>query len=730
MGNNSIPELLAPAGGFTQLRAAVQNGADAVYMGGPFFNARIKADNFTCDNLKRAVEYAHERNVKVYITLNTLIKDSELSKAFSYVNFLYGIGVDAIILQDMGISRLIRKYLPDMPMHLSTQATVYNEWAAETVKKLGFCRVVPARELSMEEIVSLTKACHGGESSCQVEVFVHGALCMCYSGQCQMSRVLGGINGRSGNRGLCAQPCRLPYSYDSGEKGYFLSPGDICMLEHIPELCRAGVDSFKIEGRLKSPQYVAVVTSVYRKYLDMYRDKGRVEVSEKDMKELRQIFNRGGFSGGYLLGNPGGRLLSGESPKNMGVYIGSVKEPQRGAKRGKATLIDIECKGELSIGDGIEIRGKSQTGNVVTYLKEISKNRLRVGDIKERVYTGDKVYKVTDKALLKTAEASYEKDNLRKSCIDVKFSAVIGKVPRLVLVEKTTGITVEIAGEKETDAAVNKATGQSRVCRQLTKLGETPFEADKIEVKLEENAAIPVSVINTMRRQAVERLLEIKRKNKRTPLAEKAVKAVEENERLGENIEDVFDFEARRKKCRVYNRNQLSALKGKTAGGEYTVYIPVELYMEMGSKEAESFFTSKAFSGKIDVMPYILNVSKGKLDSYIEENFTEIAEAVKYSGILIGNLGWIERFRRAGIKVFGDYGLNIYNVQGVKAMEEIGVEVKELSHEISRRVEEIPLMITEHEIPSKFLTDRKGERYSVVKSESGDKWLIFSVKKR
>ena len=264
-----IPELLSPVGGRAQLEAAINNGADAVYMGGSLFNARINAENFTEETLAEAIDYAHESGVKVYITFNTLIKDSELARAFQYACRLYEMGADALILQDMGLVRLVHKYLPDFPIHLSTQGTVYNVQALDLVKQLGFSRVVPARELSLEEIRKFAGRCH--ELEMDTEVFVHGALCMCYSGQCQMSRAFGG-GGRSGNRGLCAQPCRLLYTDDKGRKGYFLSPKDLCTLELMPQLIDAGVDSFKIEGRLKSAEYVAVTTSVYRKYLDRYAE--------------------------------------------------------------------------------------------------------------------------------------------------------------------------------------------------------------------------------------------------------------------------------------------------------------------------------------------------------------------------------------------------------------------------------------------------------------------------
>ena len=406
-----LPELLAPVGGRAQLEAAVNNGADAVYMGGSLFNARINAENFTEDARQEAIDYAHENNVKVYITFNTLIKDSELERAFRYACRLYEMGADALILQDMGLARLVRRYLPDFPMHLSTQGTVYNVQSLDLVKQLGFKRVVPARELSIKEIRQMAAGCHARDMD--IEVFVHGALCMCYSGQCQMSRAFGG-GGRSGNRGLCAQPCRLLYTDDKGRKGYYLSPKDLCTLELMPRLIDAGVDSFKIEGRLKSPEYVAVTTAVYRKYLDLYEqvvaERGSISTDEwetmidpADMKKLTLVFNRGGFTTGYLEGNPGRKILSGVSPKNQGVYIGTVAAVKPVKSSREKVLVDVQMQSDEGIAqvDGVEIRRAAEvTGsNVVTYTETLANGTLRIGDFDRGVKAGDKVYKVTDRKL-------------------------------------------------------------------------------------------------------------------------------------------------------------------------------------------------------------------------------------------------------------------------------------------------------------------------------------------
>lgn len=737
--NDKIPELLAPAGGWSQMKAAVQNGADAVYMGGPLFNARMRADNFSYDEMKDAIEYAHIRNVRVYITVNTLIRDDELFKAFSYIDFLYKAGADAVILQDMGLARLVGKYLPDLPMHLSTQGTVYNKWAVDTVKELGFCRIVPARELSLAEIETFSQACHEGDHTCEVEVFVHGALCMCYSGQCQMSRVLGGVNGRSGNRGLCAQPCRLPYENDDGEKSFWLSPKDICTLEDIPRLCRAGVDSLKIEGRLKSPQYVALVTSIYRKYLDLYRETGHVKVQEDDMRRLAQIFNRGGFSKGYLYGNPRRALLSGDSPKNRGTYVGRVK-----SVKAASTLVDVKLDcGSLSMGDGVEIHSRETTGNVISYRKVLTGNTLRIGDIKGAVKPGDKVYKVTDKGLLSEAEESYASDFIRRIPVEMRFEAVLGKPPILLIREicrtdkademadsspQGGGEWLAITGTCAAEKALHKPLDEERVRKQLGKLGNTVFEADEIKVELEEGISLPISTLNDMRRRAADALMEEKRRVNRGGLTEEELEKIRQNEiACGEvgNSSRLYRDKAT-KTVHIYDKETLTSetlIKELKKYRAAMLCVPIELYMDGQNDGAFHAIRNKT---KCEILPYILNVSKGNLDEYVENRFSQICEKVADTGILIGNLGWIREFQKAGIKVYGDYGLNIYNDQSVKTFEELGVEILNFSHEAeASRFEDIPLMITEHPVDSACLTDRKGETYAVMTAASGDKYMIF-----
>ena len=734
MESKRKPELLAPAGGWQQLRAAVQNGADAVYLGGPLFNARIRADNFSSEEMKEAICYAHDRNVRVYITLNTLIKDSELREAFSYVSFLYGIGADAVILQDMGLARLVKKYLPGMPMHLSTQGTVYSKEAVESARRLGFSRIVPAREMSLEEIERFSKECRSSETPCEVEVFVHGALCMCYSGQCQMSRYLGDTDGRSGNRGACAQPCRLPYRDEEGKRRFLLSPRDICTLDMIPELCEAGVDSFKIEGRLKSPQYVAAVTSVYRKYIDMYMDTGDVKVQHADMQRLLQSFNRGGFSTGYLMGNPGDAVLSGESPKNQGLYIGRVS----GFKKG-STLIDVayderrQYKTSIDIGDGVEIRGREITGNVISYLKPLKNSVVRIGDIKGRVDTGDRVFKVTDRELTAEAEKSFADDFRIKQPVRMVFTARKGEVPRLEMEELTDGgAAVEVHGTEPVQDALNRPLESDRIRQQLSKLGDTVFEAAVTEVHKDDAISIPISVINRMRRDAADALIREKRAayDSRRALTDKEIEEICRTEELGERKLMNSTGELRRG-IYLYSRESVlsfSMKKVQKLGKRSDVYIPLELYMERPLREE---LKEKLAGSDMDLIPYILNISKGRLDEYIEGNFEEIVREVKDTGIMAGNLGWIAAFLDAGVRVCGDYGLNVYNSQSLKAFGETGVEVRAFSHEAGKyHSGSIPLMITEHPVTAKRFSDRKGAQYRVLKWHSGDKYLIFAEDER
>ena len=352
-------ELLSPAGSMESLKAGIQNGADAIYLGGSSFGARAAATNFDNDELIEAVKYAKLRDVNIFVTVNTSIKETEIEDLISYTDFLYKIGVDAIILSDIGIAEVLRKRYPNMELHASTQISAHSLNDVLELKQVGFDRVVIARELGIEEIKEICD-----NVDIDIEVFIHGAICVSYSGQCLMSSMLG---DRSGNRGRCAQPCRQSYKLINKTTGkiinvngnYLLSPKDLCSIENIEKILDTGVKSLKIEGRMKRPEYVAVVTSRYRKAIDNYIN-NKITTDKKTLKEdLEAIFNRK-FTSGYLMSKNGSDIINLDKPNNVGVKVGEVL-----SFNPKKNKLKIKLSGKLSKGDGINLGG----GNMVESLK-------------------------------------------------------------------------------------------------------------------------------------------------------------------------------------------------------------------------------------------------------------------------------------------------------------------------------------------------------------------------
>jgi len=751
-----IPELLAPAGGMEQLRAGVENGADAVYVGGKLFNARINAANFTDTEMKEAIGYAHLRGVRLYAAMNTLIRDSELSDALKYAAWLYEAGADALIIQDLGFAKLVRQHLPDFELHLSTQGTVYNVEGVRKASQLGFSRVVLARELSLPEIREIADA-----NLAEIEVFVHGALCICYSGQCQMSREIG---GRSGNRGECAQPCRLPYSVYRDNGGmrevagpYFaLSPKDLCAIGQLSRLSEAGVASLKIEGRMKTPEYVAVVTGIYRKYLDLYAKQGRYRVDPSDLKDLSQIFSRGDFTEGYLHGNPKKDLLSGDLSKHQGIYIGKVVESTAagkpaGGKHAKRKgnrqrgLVTIRLSEKLSVGDGIEIRSGELPGNLVTFLLRDNKkvdsagkgDTVTVGYIDGVVTDGDKVYKITDKELMRRAKASYEgksgaeEKNMRKMGVSFCFSAGPGR-PAVLRATDEKGNSVTKESAEAVERAVARETTPEAVKAQLSKTGGTPFRMTDCTVDIDEGASIPLSKINELRRAALEELEALHRQGRRSPVSihwNQPPKAPASAAEAVPSETSLYLYRA--------DGNE------RFAPDYHRIYVPYEAVL------------SGAHRDDSRVVPVIPNITKGWHDENIRKNFDKIAAACAKTGVSVGNLGWIEPFVKAGVNVFGDYGLNLYNSMDFLLAKELGLKEAVISHEAELEdiltmnfhgvIPEvaiggrIPVMTSEHCIAGDlgfcgknepqtdfFLKDRKGQFYPVITNSDNCTSVILS----
>ena len=481
-------EILAPAGSYESFHAAIVAGADAVYAGGPKFGARAFAENFTEDQLLNAIDYAHLHQRKFYLTVNTLLKDYEIEQLPEYLEPLYQRGLDAVIVQDMGVLNVVRQYFPDMDIHASTQMTVTGVNGAQFLKENGAVRVVPAREISLEEVRNI-KSVTGMEMEC----FVHGALCYCYSGQCLLSSLIG---GRSGNRGQCAQPCRLPYTVD-GEKGYLLSLKDICTLDIIPDLIEAGIDSFKIEGRMKRPEYVAGVTSIYRKYVDLYLKNPQKPywVDDKDKEMLMDLFNRGGFHTGYYKQKNGRNMITIQKPNHIGVKVGTVLS-QKGREVQMRALTDIAA------GDLIEFKNEAQRyttgksckqGEVITILapKGI---RLSVGEV---------LYRVQSPELLNTLETTYSEGKVIEKLYGY-ISLEAGKAAKLVVCKDE--YSVEAESEQQVEAASSRPLDEERIKKQLQKTGNTEFAFDVLDVELHGEVFLPMQQLNEMRRKALEEL--------------------------------------------------------------------------------------------------------------------------------------------------------------------------------------------------------------------------------
>jgi len=762
----NIPELLAPAGGFEQLRAAVENGADAVYLGGRILNARMNANNFDDEEIVKAIGYAHLRGVKIYVALNTLITDYELKEALYYAAFLYENGVDALILQDLGFAELVKNNIPNMPIHLSTQGTVYNLEGVGTAKALGFSRVVLARELSLEEVKAITD-----ENLIEIEVFVTGALCFCYSGQCQMSRDIG---GRSGNRGVCAQPCRLPYSIYKEEKGnkievkspgYALSPKDLCTIEFLDKLSKADIASLKIEGRMKSAEYVAITTSIYRKYLDLYAKTGEYKVEKKDMDALSQIFNRGGFTEGYLFNNPKKNLMSGNLPKHQGIYLGKVIESSQLKKTGNRQrgFLTIKLDTLLTIGDGIEVRNQELSGNIITSMRKNDQkvNEAKPGDtvtigyIDGIIKTGDLVYKISDKNIMIKAkesfhgESSIAEKNLRK--VDVFFSFNAGlNIPVSLSANDEDGNFVIKALENKVEKALTKSLTKDVVSSQLNKTGGTVFRIKKCLVEIEEGISIPLSCINELRRQVLEEL-DGKRKNalKRSVITsfEFPKSTIPESiESAGRKNTKKLDSDLEQFHLYLFNAKKIIHSNCPIS----RIYLPYEEVLQGSIDRLLDGFNRE----NMEVVPVIPNITKGWHDGNIRKNFNKIVESGSKCGISIGNIGWINAFVSSGIDVFGDFGLNLFNSVDFYVAQKMGIKEAVISHEAG--IEEIskmdfhgvipevvidgriPLMISEHCIQGDldnecnennfYLKDRKGEFYPMLKNCGTCQSVIFSYK--
>ena len=477
------PEILAPAGGPAALRAAINAGADAVYVGGSMFSARAFAGNFESKELLGAIDYCHIYDVKIYLAANTLFKEDEIKILPEYILPFYKEGLDGVIVQDMGAAAVLTREFPDLKLHASTQMSITSSYGAKLLKQLGFSRIVPARELSLGEISCIRK-----NTDIETEAFVHGAMCYCYSGKCMFSSFLG---GRSGNRGRCAQPCRRRYAHEDKNE-YIMSLKDMCTLEFLPQLIEAGIDSFKIEGRMKKPEYVAGVTSAYRRAADAYISGTWDEKTiENSMEEMRDIYNRGGFSAGYYFQRSGEDMLSKERPNHTGVRIGQVC-------RVAPPQIFIKLEKDVNPHDVLDIR---QAGLELTsaHGKEAGSVLGINGNNFKKIKPGMEVYRTRNNCLLEKIKT------------EILENEPVLSAAALVEARQGEPLSISISDERISvqvlggivQRAQKRATSPEEVLEKMKKTTGTGLRLEP-ECRIDDGVFIPMSTLNELRRRAAD----------------------------------------------------------------------------------------------------------------------------------------------------------------------------------------------------------------------------------
>lgn len=634
-------ELLSPVGDERGLKAAVNSGANGVYFGAKSFNAReYAAENFDDKAIENAIKFAKLRNVKVYITVNTLVYNDEIDKAILLIKNIYDMGADAIIVQDFGIIDIVRNNL-NIPMHASTQMSCNNTYSVKLLEKLGIERVVLARETSIENIKEIRK-----NTSIELETFIHGALCVSFSGQCAYSYLHG---GRSANRGACAQACRMEYS--GGKTDYPLSAKDLMTIDIIPNLIESGINSFKIEGRAKRSEYVAITTSIYRKAIDFALQNKNIE-TEKYKESLIKIFNRGGFSEGYYYNSKD--IFENYKPNHNGEFIGKITDY-------KKNKIYIKTDKELNVYDGLSF---GESGKIGMQISDLYKDNIRVKNGKgnlsfsavlKNINVGDKVYRTTDKSQMDEANIIIESDNfkhlLNLNCIidyDKKIKFKINS-------NYNEKLNLEYISDYLVEEAKNSETKESDIIKALSKTGGTVFKFENINIdKKFNNPFIPVKVLNEARRSIINSLEKILIQNRKTD--------------YDKNIKNIF-----KEKIEYPNTNLKVAIISDI-NHKVKDYDKIILFPKIYDTDIKKFFNEGLIDGII--LPHIT----------FDKDIELIKNIVSKDMIVIcNNLGQIEALLGECV-IWAGIGMNTINNKTVDFLYKLGVSTVISSIEAGKKL--------------------------------------------
>ncbi len=678
------PELLVPAGNAECAKAAIQNGADAVYLGLKQGSARAGADNFTWNELEETLQYAHKRNCRVYLALNTLFTDTELPDAIESATRAAELGVDAIIVQDVGLGRNLL-HLPTQ-IHASTQMGIATPEGVRFLKTQGFHRVITARELSLEE---LTVLCQEG---LPVECFVHGALCMSYSGQCLLSSFIG---GRSGNRGACAQPCRMAYDLSTGVSGHLLSPKDFCALSMLDKLVETGVASLKIEGRLKAPEYAALTASVYSKALDhvmqgtygAYKESGALA---EDIEKLELQFSRGHFTLGYLKGKIPAEDITYKNPGRKGVEIGTIQGTPRKLPR-PATLpkgldlyeVSASLIRTLSPGDGITVLSKEEQfcfGGTVNRIKDGM--LVFAGERPHATHKPDKIYLTHSVSHTEEIRCTFD-DNKERPRVGLTMTFRGHKgAPATLSVKDSMGRYGESQSEQAIQQAMNAPTAPAKIEEQLSKLGGTPYYIEQIQLDCDPDIFLPVSVLNSLRRDALTSLdacqtRGIVREIKPTGFSPAKARP------------EVTPPEGRNTTLYFYRREDFLEFSEATlaAYAPFLIYVPYTLWARP-EQAAEAGRLARTAGAKLIASFPLLNLGacREQLKSLLPSILSQ-ADGVQLTHT--GDLGLLPQELPEDFLVCGDFSLSTTNSEAAKFYRDMGVQVLTLSPEIF--ADEIPV---------------------------------------